>query len=124
MAFEDDVQETGVQFARRDLGGADVCRRVDGRDAGRDVFGRSDLRSGAGTSANGLYGEAMCQRHIVPDLVELCLGKLQSRRVDAVAIAEAHEPSDLVDGEKRLHPVAQALRHIARILGKCLRRVG
>ena len=121
FAFQDDAEEAGVEFARRHLGGANVLRRVECRHAGRDVFGRTHSGARAPMRADRLHGEAVRQRHMVADLVDVGVRQFEAGRVDAPAIAEIHEPSGFVDREDRPDAIADARRHMAGIIAERFR---
>ena len=73
--------------------------------------------------ADRLHGEAVRQRDVVADLVQLRRRQFEAGRVDAPAVAEIHEASGFVDREDILDAVAQALRHIAGVIRERLRGV-
>ena len=64
FAFQDHAEEARIQFARRDLGGADIFGRVDRRQAGRDVLGRADLGARAPLGADRLHRETVAERDV------------------------------------------------------------
>ena len=71
FSLEHDGQIAGIELARRDLGGADVGRRFDGRDAAHGILRRTDLDSGLSIGPDRLNRETVPERDVVPDLLHV-----------------------------------------------------
>ncbi len=123
LPLHDDGQVLRVHLAHRTLGRRDVRRRLEDGGGDGDVLGDAHLRSRPGGGADGLHGEAVAEHAVVSRLVQARARQLQARRVDAHAVADLDEGAELIDGEDVLDAVGQALRDIAGVVGKRLRRL-
>ena len=120
FAVEDHAENAGVQFARGDLGGADMFGRIDRGNAGGDVLRKADARAGARLGADRLHGVPMTEHDVVTRLVQFAGRQLQAGRIDGPAITEIEEAAGLVDGEEVLDAIAQALGDVAGIVAERL----
>src|SRR5262249_35036554 len=122
-------------FTSRRLRGLDVLRGVQDRNGGEHVLGKTDLRACGTARADRLHGEAVAEDSVVAYLVELASRQLQAWGAAQVhglptpnldvepLVAAFHERAELIDGEVVLHPAAELLGHVARIVSEGLRCV-
>ena len=123
FALQDHAEKARIQFARGNLGSADIFRRIDRRQTGRDVIGGADPATCAPFGADRLHRKAVPQGDVVTDLVQFRRRQIEPGGVDVPSIAKIHEPSGFVDREEIPDAVAQALRHVTCVISKRLRGV-
>ena len=62
-------QITGIEFTRRDLGGADVCRCFNGGNTAHGILSRTDPGAGPCVRPDRLHRKTVSQRDVVTNLI-------------------------------------------------------
>jgi hypothetical protein len=71
FSFQHHGQIAGIEFARRNLGCADIRRRFDRGNTAYGILGRTDPGPRASVGPHRLHRKTVSQRDVVTDLVQL-----------------------------------------------------